>query len=270
MADSQLSAPCCICGADATQTHHIEPRGRRPDLVDLKENPSNAAPTCARCNTDWLIPQGNWRVDRVGEQWVTTWEDSGEVVCRRPVSIESKALVIVQRARNVLDVRDPGKPILNLLSTISDRDLLLVDEWATRMNEDVTTANALAHYEAWVREPWKRGSEWIGKLAKGFECAESTIYEHVRAGELWAEDDSGPPMPWSVYVVCCHNAKPKEALALAREMWLKDGSKLGIRKLKAALGEEPEPRDECECPVTCPHCHEAVGGCGARHRKKAG
>lgn len=224
--------------------------------MDLKEHPENAAPTCARCNTEWLIPAGNWRVDRVGDQWVTTWEDSGEIVCRRPVVTESKALAVVEETRNILDVRNPDKRILGLLSTITDDDLKLVDEWATRISEDITTANALAHYEAWVREPWKQGSEWVGKLARGFECAESTIYEHVRAGELWAEDDSGPPMPWSVYVVCCHNAKPKAALKLAREMWLKDGSKLGIRKLKAALGEDVEEPEWVKCNL------------GFRHRKK--
>ncbi len=259
MSGSQLSVPCSVCGADATQTHHIEPRGRRPDLRDLKEHPENAAPTCARCNTEWLIPQGNWRVDRVGEQWVTTWEDSGEEVCRRPVTTQSKALTVVEETRNILDVRNPDKRILGLLSSITDRDLLLVDEWATRISEDITTANALAHWEAWKRQPWKHGAECIKALAKGFECAESTIYEHVRAGELWAEDNGGPPMAWSVYVVCSYKDQPKAALGIARALWLKDGSKATIRKLKAALGQKPEPRDEHECP-----------DCGRVHLRKQG
>lgn len=251
---SQVATPCAVCGDDATQTHHIEPRGRRPDLRDLKEHPENAAPTCHTCNFTRLIPSGPWRVDRVGDMWVTSEEENGAQVCRRPVGGESRALALVEQTRNILDVRNPDKPILGLLRAVSDRDLFLVHEWATRIGEDITTTQALGHYEAWEREPWKQGSDWIGKLAKGFGCAESTIYEHVRAGKLWVEDDTGPPMPWSVYAICCHDNEPKKAIEIAREMWLERGSKMTMEKLRLALGQTDEEKEMCVC-----HC-------GNRHR----
>ena len=254
MTDLDIYAPCSVCGQPATEKHHIEPRGRRPDLRDSKEN---LAPTCHTCNFDWLIPKGPWRVDRVGDMWVTTEEENGAEVCRRPVGGESKALALVEQTRNILDVRNPGKPVLALLRTVSDRDLLLVHEWGTRIGEDIVTTVALAHHEAYEREPRKQGSDWITKLAKGFGIAESTLYEHVRAGQMWVEDDTGPPMPWSVYAICCHENDPKAALATAREIWLERGSKMTMEKLRLALGQESEQLDRHECPE-----------CGAVHKVK--
>ena len=243
--------PCAVCGHPATETHHIQPRGRRPDLRDLKEHPENAAPTCHECNTRWLIPGGPWEVHQVNGMWQTLDVQSGELICRRPVKPGNTAVLsYLARAADKIDYRDSDRRVLLLVEQLADDELDSLDEIGMRYQQRGAGVRMVARYEAAMRHPFRGGAAWVGDLAKRFKCSEAAVYEDVRATELYANDE-GPPLDASWYRQACHAADPQAALKLAHETHEAGGSITDFRK---ALGLPSANRDKCTC-VACGNVH---------------
>jgi len=268
---TDLTTPCAVCGAvPAPHTHHIEPRGRRPDLRDLKEHPENAAPACADCNMNWLIPSGPWRVDRVGEMWVTCDATTGEEVCRRPAENRgSQALEVIHRVGELLDYRGDKAGLLALLQYLPDDDLVRVDEWAGRIEGSCARTRALSRYEYWQRCPWKEQPSWAERIGKLFGVKENTVFQDVGAARLYAED-TGPPKDWSWYREGYRLTKRLGAegvLTAMNEVWEQGGS---VRDFRREMGVKEES-EMCDCP-TCGNKHVRnyfIGGTGRVRRAEA-
>jgi len=201
---------------------------------------------CPRCH-DLLIPSGNWVVTAEDGLWVTREADTDEVVCRRPVEGRaSQALTVIQGVGDLLDVRAEKGRLLALFTHITDRDVLMLHEWAGRIGKGSARVQALARYEAWQRYPLKDTPDWAEKLGKAFGVAENTMRQDVQAARLF-EVDTEPPMNWSWYRVLCHQANALELLPEVKEtIWGQAGTVADLRKF-LGLGK----KDMHECPL----CH---------------
>jgi len=244
---TDIRTPCAVCGTEVARPdpHHIEPRGRRPDLV---HDPANIADVCRPCH-DQLEPEGTWRVERQGDYWQTLDVQTGELICRRPIQgDQSKALALLESVGGLADYRDKDRRLLTLASLATDDEVLMLAEYGSRMRVGGAAVQMIAHYEAWMRYPNKLAPNWAEKLAKSFGCSDKAIYEDVRATELYASDE-GPPLDASWYRQACHAQDRQAAVKLAHEVHEGGGSITDFRK---SLGLPSANREKHECPL----CHQ--------------
>jgi len=252
MTETDITTPCAVCGNEVAHPdpHHMEPRGRRPDLRD---DPANIAPVCRPCHAR-LIPEGTWELKRVGDLWVTCDAATGEEICRRPVEPTGFEVVAqIQHAADILDPRGEKAALLSFLCHLSDFDLEMLDKVGAIQHQNGARVRALVRYEVYMRHPLKHGAgQWITDIAKRFDVAENTVYQDVRAAEFYAEDP-GPPKDWSWYREALRSSlSMAETLRIMNEVWETHGS---VRDFRRELGDTDDP-EWCIC------------SCGNRHHKK--
>ncbi len=224
MTESQVPTPCALCGNPSQDMHHMLPRGRHPELVD---DPENQAPVCRPCHGR-LEPEGSWRLTRADGVYTVLNIQTGEVVCRRPVEgDQTKAVELLYAVTEVTDYRDKDRRLVELVARASDEDVARMYEWGGRSKRQGSAVQMVSLYELYMRRPIKTG--WAKDLAEQFGRAVVTVYEDVRAAELYVNDE-GAPMDASWYRVACHASDPVKALAIGREISERGGSVSDFRK----------------------------------------
>jgi len=193
-------------------------------------------------------------VDKEGDFWVTRDSENGDIICRRPVmGDQSKALALLETIGGLADYRDKDRRLLTLASLATDAEVIMLDEYGSRMRRGGAAVQMVARYEAWMRNPDKERPDWAARLAESFGCSDKAIYEDVRAARLYAEDE-GPALDATWYRQASHAADPKAAVALAHKVHEAGESITDFRK---ALGLPSACRERCTC-----------GTCGNVHNKK--
>jgi hypothetical protein len=243
-----MTTACAVCGTEVAHPdqHHTVPRGRGGGESPL-------APVCRPCH-DRLEPEGTWRIERRGDFWFVLDVQNGDIICRRPVmGDQSKALALLETIGGLADYRDKDRRLLTLASLATDAEVMMLDEYGSRMRRGGAAVQMVARYEAWMRNPDKERPDWAARLAESFGCSDKAIYEDVRAARLYAEDE-GPALDATWYRQASHAADPKAAVALAHKVHEAGGSITDFRK---ALGLPSACREKCTC-----------GTCGNIHNKK--
>ena len=256
----EATRTCAVCGdvaefEERLDPHHMEPRGRRPDLVD---DPVNIAPVCRRCH-DRLEPEGAWSLKREGDFWFCWNVPTNELVSRRPIEPRAdKGLVALNMALDLLDPRDEARHFITLLSMATDDELLATDGHLAQMGGQIRYGRMLLRHEMWLRNPGKeelcdckerRWPQAVHDVAEKCDLAEYTVWEDVRAAQLYIADD-GKPMPDSFYRIATHAEDQFAALGRAREIFEAGGT---TRNLRAELGLAREAQT-CTC-IKCGNVH---------------
>ena len=248
---------CSVCGDEAQDLHHPEPRGRSGGK-QAAEALAEPIRVCRRCHNR-LEPEGSWSLKREGEFYIVRNVPTGELVSRRPIEPRAdKGLVALNMALDLLDPRDEARHFITLLSMATDDELLATDAHLGQMGGQIRYGRMLLRHEMWLRNPGKeelcdckerRWPQAVHDVAEKCDLAEYTVWEDVRAAQLYIADD-GKPMPDSFYRIATHAEDQFAALGRAREIFEAGGT---TRNLRAELGLAREAQT-CTC-IKCGNVH---------------
>jgi hypothetical protein len=238
---------CVACGRSADETHHIKPVSRRPDLA---RDETNMVPVCHECHGN--VTAHRWRIERAGDLWRTVDARTGELLSRRYAAPMGAVLATPTAEIGGMLARGAERSFLDKLVLESDENLRLLDKSLGTLGRASSWARCLVRYEAYKRWPYKKSA--IHDLAKAFRCSVKGIYEDVRAAQLYAEDDTGPPMPASWYRAASHTADPEEGLTIARQLWEQGGTVAALRQRFDRSSGRPKKH---ACPI-CGRLHAGM------------
>jgi len=245
---------CVCCGRMAEEQHHIKPASRRPDL---SRDEANLVPVCQECHLN--LTAYRWRVQRVGEFWHTVDAATGEVLSRRYTAPMGAVLATPAQLLGRMLTERGGRALVRKLAVESDENLLIANRYFGTLSKAASWARALVRYEAYLRWPYREGTcahgapMEIHHVAKLFGVAENTLFQDVRAARLYADDDTGPPMPASWYREASRGSR-LDSLTIARRLFEQGAS---IRALRQELGRADIGPKKHACPL-CGRIHAVM------------